>query len=108
MLVMGVSAYMDYRLAVTGPPFAVVQIWHQSIMIDGVVLGHDLSFLKNIKGCLRGVQTIQIHTPLRISVFDLLLDLLEGDRVHWRFTVRDAEELCFEFIRFDLEEPFGE
>lgn len=49
-----------------------------------------------------------IGDTFQISVFDLLLDLLEGDRVHRRFTIRDAEELRFEFVRLDLEEAFGE
>ena len=68
VLVMGVPAHMDQWLAVADPTFAVGQICNQTIMVEGVILGHDGSFLKNIKGCLRGVQTIPIHTPLRISV----------------------------------------
>lgn len=64
VLVMGVSAYMDHRLAVAGPPFAVVQIWRQTIMVDGIVLGHDGSFLKNIKGMF-GRRTN--HTDLYVS-----------------------------------------
>lgn len=50
VLVMGVPAHMDQWLAVADPLFAVVQICHQTIMVDGVELGHDGSFLKNIKG----------------------------------------------------------
>ena len=50
MLVMSIPAHVDHRLADTAPLFAVVQICHQSIMVDCVVLGHVGSFLKNIKG----------------------------------------------------------
>lgn len=64
VLVMGVSAYMDHRLAVADPPFTVGQIWHQSIIVDDVVLGHDGSFLKNIKGMF-GRRTN--HTDLYVS-----------------------------------------
>ena len=63
VLVMGVSAYVDQWFAVADPPFAVVQMCHQTIMINGVVLGHDDSFPKNMSGCSGGVQTIPIHTP---------------------------------------------
>lgn len=50
VLVMSVPAHMDHRFADTAPLFAVVQICCQTIRVDGVVLGHDGSFLKNIKG----------------------------------------------------------
>ena len=48
VLVMGIPAYVDHRLAVTGPLLAVVQICHQTIGVDCVVLGHVGSFLKNL------------------------------------------------------------
>lgn len=50
VLVMGIPAHVDHRLAVAGPLFAVVQICDQSIMVDCIPLGHVDSFLKNIKG----------------------------------------------------------
>lgn len=64
MFVMGVPAHMDQWLAVADPPFAVVQICRQTIMINGVVLGHEDSFLKNIKGMF-GRRTN--HTDLYVS-----------------------------------------
>lgn len=81
VLVMGVPAYMDHRIAVAGPPFAGGQIWHQSIMIDGVVLGHDGSFLKNIKGMF-GRRTN--HTDLYVS---REYQSLKKDASHTKFTL---------------------
>ena len=40
VLVMCVPAHMNHRLAVAGPLLAVVQICHQTIGVDCVVLGH--------------------------------------------------------------------
>lgn len=41
VLVMGVPAHMDHRLADAGPLVAVVQICRQTIMVDCIILGHD-------------------------------------------------------------------
>lgn len=65
VLVVGVPAPMDQWLAVADPLFTVVQICRQTIMVDGVVLGHHGSFfLKNIKGMF-GRRTN--HTDLYVS-----------------------------------------
>ena len=69
VLIMGVPAHVDHRLAVAGPLFAVVQICHQSIMVDCVVLGHVTFLSEKYKGDVREAYRPfrSIHLP-RISV----------------------------------------
>lgn len=75
VLVMGVPAHMDHRFADTAPLFAVVQICHQTIRVDGVILGHDWFLSEKYKGDVR-----EAHRPYR-SVRLPRISVLEEGRV---------------------------
>ena len=72
---MGVPAHMDQWFAVTGPLFAVVQICRQTIMVEGIVLGHDWFLSEKYKGDVR-----EAHRPYR-SVRLPRISVLEEGRV---------------------------